>query len=155
MYRYHQGKTQIIGALLILITLLSTCKKTTEKVLVKRQGDKPAVTGIARLGIKMLKSKTLDAVQVKRITQKLYERLLSIKGKNYIAFKEHDRSHLEVNHSLTGSVNKISPGYSISILVSNRLNGNTVYKRSSRVNEEIELDYILNDIAERVVEKLW
>jgi hypothetical protein len=155
MYGYLQDKTRVLTAFLIILTLFVKCNKTTEKAIIKKFPDKPAVSGTTRLGIIMLKSKTLDAKQVKKVTLKLYKRLLSMKGEKYIAFKEYRGSNLEVNHCLTGSVDRLKYGYSISVLVRSRLNGNTVYKRSSRVNEEIELDYILNDIAERVVEKLW
>lgn len=155
MYVNQPLKSKIFIALLVSLTLLSKCKKTTEKSIVKKPVKKQAITKTIYLGIKMLKSNTLNTKDVKKITLKLYKRLLSIKGTKYIAFKEYKQSNLEVNHILTGSVNRLSNGYSITVLVLNRLNGSAVYKRSSRVNEEIELDYILNDIAERVAEILW
>jgi hypothetical protein len=155
MYRYQSKKTLVLIALLISLTFISKCKKIREESIIKMPVKKHGVTGTARLGIKMLKSHTLDATQVKLITLKLYKRLLSIKGVEYIAFKEHDGSKLEITHTLTGSVNRLTVGYSLSVLVSDNLDGHSVYKRRSRVNEEIELEYMLNDIAERVVEKLW
>ncbi len=155
MYRYQPDKIGVHIALLIFLTLSTHCKKTAEKALVNDQTSRSSPTGITRLGIETLKSKTLGINKQKMITVKLYERLLSIKGKSYIAYSDHDGSRLKVNHLLTGSVNRLSSGYSMSIRVSDSENGNTVYKRSSRVDEEIELDYILNDIAERVAEKLW
>ncbi len=152
MDRYQPYKTGVFIALLILLTPVIHCKKTAEKTLINDRVNRSSVT---RLGIETLKSKTLGMNRQKMITVKLYDRLLSIKGKSYIAYRDHDGNMLKVNHLLTGSVNRFGSGYSMTILVSNRDNGKTVYKRSSRVDEEIELDYILNDIAERVAEKLW
>ncbi len=155
MYKYQPDKIGVYVLLLIFLTLSTHCKKTAEKTLINDQADRSSPTGITLLGIETLKSRTLGVNRQKMITLKLYERLLSIKGKNYIAYRDHDGNRLKVNHLLTGSVNRLRSGYSMSIRVSNRENGMTVYKRSSRVDEEIELDYILNDMAERVVEKLW
>lgn len=155
MNRYQPDKIGVHIVLLIFLTLSAHCKRTVEKTLINDQAGRSHETGITRLGIETLKSRTLGVNRQKMITVKLYERLLSIKGKSCIAYRDYDGNSLKVNHLLTGSVNRLRSGYSMSIRVSNRENGKIVYKRSSRVDEEIELDYILNDIAERVVEKLW
>lgn len=146
----------IIYSLLILLTLFNNCTKTTEKTVISKPPVEKSVTEVvSRLGINLLKSDTLNAKQVKLITLKIYDRLKSIKGSDFIAFKEHDRSKITVNHQLTGTVNRMESGYSLNVKVTSDLNGEAVYNRTSVVNEEIELDFIINDIAERVVGKLW
>jgi hypothetical protein len=146
----------IILSLFLLLAIFQSCVKTTEKAVIKKPvNKKPSAVVVARLGINMLKSETLNSKKVKSITLKLYDRLLSIKGGEFIAFREHDESKIPVNHQLVGFVNTHGTGFSINVRVLSDLDGDTVYNRTSVVNEEIELDYILNDIAERVVENLW
>ena len=137
------------------IFILFSCKTVEKTDKVKPVVKTPATEVITRLGINMLKSETMNAKQVKIISVKLYERLLSIKGGEYIAFKEVDGSKIPVNRQLTGYVDKLSPGYSISVKILNDMNGNIIYRRKAIVYEDIELDYTINSIAEDISGKLW
>ncbi|MDY6935152.1 MAG: hypothetical protein SVZ03_13140 [Spirochaetota bacterium] len=125
-------------------------KKRNAQTFERLKGKKPIAIN-ARLGINRFEASGVDKRIASDITDKLYQKLRLLKGRNLVVYKRIEGIEKSVNRQLVGRVSRLRDSYILAVRVVDGESGKQLFGKTINYKQVDNLDSKLEQIAEQII----